>query len=122
MRTTGLALIAVAALGAVAVAGAAGGPAGADVPPEPESSVAAVAGLPAGARYRIDPGAAATVAAWRLTPAGVLQSGIPKSGPSAAAGSTPAPGTRRLWPALDQVQGRVYLKEFPLRGVGSNIE
>ena len=33
-----------------------------------------------------------------------------------------AVGTDRIWPALDDAQGFVYLKNYTLRGVGQNIE
>lgn len=40
----------------------------------------------------------------------------------AAAGVTPPVGTVRPWLALDDAQGRLYLKEYTLRGVGDKIE
>ncbi|MDQ0366781.1 immune inhibitor A domain-containing protein [Catenuloplanes indicus] len=39
-----------------------------------------------------------------------------------AAAATPPVGTVRAWPALDDAQGRLYLKEYTLRGVGDKIE
>jgi hypothetical protein len=42
--------------------------------------------------------------------------------PSAAAAQTPAVGTVRQWIALDDFQGRLYRKDYTLRGVGNHIE
>jgi hypothetical protein len=39
-----------------------------------------------------------------------------------AAGPTPPVGTVRPWLALDDFQGRLYLKDYTLRGVGNHIE
>ncbi len=39
-----------------------------------------------------------------------------------AAAPTPAVGTVRQWIALDDFQGRLYRKDYTLRGVGSHIE
>jgi hypothetical protein len=95
-----------------------GGPATAsnDSSPRVDESFDAVAGVPGGAHYRLDPGVGRTLAAWRRTPEGIAQF-EPR-----AAGATPAVGTKRMWPALDQMKGTVYTKEFTLRGVGRNIE
>lgn len=40
----------------------------------------------------------------------------------AAAAPTPTAGTVRKWPALDDVDGRFYRKDYTLRGVGEHIE
>jgi hypothetical protein len=42
--------------------------------------------------------------------------------PTAAAAPTPAVGTVRQWLALDDFRGRVYRKQYTLRGVGQKIE
>src|SRR5437870_5584109 len=38
------------------------------------------------------------------------------------AAAPPVVGDRRIWPALDGVNGREYLKYFTLRAIGSHIE
>ncbi|MEV4640891.1 peptidase M6 immune inhibitor A [Actinoplanes sp. NPDC049548] len=40
----------------------------------------------------------------------------------AAAGPTPPAGTVRKWPALDDIDGRFYRKDYTLRGIGDHIE
>lgn len=40
----------------------------------------------------------------------------------ATAAPTPAVGTVRQWPALDDVKGSLYRKDYTLRGVGAHIE
>ncbi|MDR7279209.1 immune inhibitor A domain-containing protein [Catenuloplanes atrovinosus] len=45
-----------------------------------------------------------------------------KSAAATAAAGTPAVGTVRQWLALDDAQGRYYLKDYTLRGVGDKIE
>ncbi|MFI7602939.1 peptidase M6 immune inhibitor A [Actinoplanes sp. NPDC049681] len=40
----------------------------------------------------------------------------------AAAGPPPTAGTVRKWPALDDVDGRFYRKDYTLRGIGEHIE
>ena len=72
--------------------------------------------LPETIRYPLGESVADTLSAWRHTPAGAAQLR------AAGAGRTPAVGTKRMWPALDQVKQTVYVKEFTLRGVGDNIE
>ncbi len=42
--------------------------------------------------------------------------------PRVAAAPTPAVGTVRQWPALDDVEGSLYRKDFKLRAVGAHIE
>jgi hypothetical protein len=110
----GLALL----LGAVATSGGtalaeAPVPAAADVPFAdvlPEE-------LPDVTRYPLAADVASTLAAWRQNPAGAAQVRT-----AASAGRTPAVGTKRMWPALDQVKQSVYVKEYTLRGVGDKIE
>ena len=41
---------------------------------------------------------------------------------AAATGTTPAVGTTRSWLGLDDYNGRLYRKDYTLRGVGSKIE
>ncbi|HEY2832542.1 MAG TPA: hypothetical protein VGJ14_08965 [Sporichthyaceae bacterium] len=74
-----------------------------------------VAELPIGVHYPLDASVGPTLAAWRQTPSGAAQL-------RRHSGSTPAVGTKRMWPALDQVKGVVYTKRYTLRGVGKNIE
>jgi hypothetical protein len=73
--------------------------------------------LPDVTRYPLAATVPQTLAAWQQTPAGAAQIKA-----SAAAGPTPAVGTKRMWPALDQVKQTVYVKEYTLRGIGRNIE
>jgi immune inhibitor InhA-like protein len=46
----------------------------------------------------------------------------PSAKRAAAAGVTPPVGTVRPWLALDDAQGRLYLKDYTLRAVGEKIE
>ena len=46
----------------------------------------------------------------------------PDSRSALAAGETPPVGTDRQWLALDDFNGRLYRKEYTLRGVGDKIE
>jgi hypothetical protein len=46
----------------------------------------------------------------------------PSARRAAAAGVTPPVGTVRPWLALDDAQGRLYLKDYTLRAVGEKIE
>lgn len=73
--------------------------------------------LPDVTRYPLASTVGDTLAAWRRTPAGAHQFRT-----SLVPGPTPSVGTKRMWPALDQVKQTVYTKEYTLRGVGRNIE
>ncbi|HUR73558.1 MAG TPA: hypothetical protein VMZ00_04735 [Sporichthya sp.] len=105
-----------------------GGSALAEAPSPPAIEGPAVAGpdvlpeeLPDVTRYPLASSVADTLAAWQQTPSGAAQLRS-SSGSTAAAGRTPAVGTKRMWPALDQVKQTVYVKEYTLRGVGHKIE
>jgi hypothetical protein len=113
MRALRLATAAVVICGATVVGGAA---ARAEAPDTDRTEPAADIGeLPGNVTYRLDSSIPATLAAWRRTPGGTLQT-------TAASRATPPVGTKRMWPALDSEKGTIYTKEFTLRGVGHNIE
>lgn len=63
-------------------------------------------------------GTAGQVAAWLRTPDGQKQA----RPAGAAAGRTPAVGTKRMWPVADFQTSQDYMQEFTLRGVGDHIE
>ncbi len=112
---------AAAALLIGAAATTSGGTALAEAPavPAPDAAFADVLPeeLPDVTRYPLEESVGATLESWRATPAGAAQIRA-----AAAAGRTPSVGTKRMWPALDQVKQSVYVKEYTLRGVGDNIE
>ncbi len=100
------------ALGAVAAVAAAGlaapGAAAAAAPPAP-------AATPSDVRH-LDPKKT-------FTPDAELQASAARApGVRAAAGTTPAVGTKRDWIALDDFNGRLYFKQFTLKAVGDKIE
>jgi hypothetical protein len=109
-------------LGVVTVA--AGGPAKADDPAALLDGIAAgvlpdMDHLEDTARFPLDAASIPeTIEAWKNSPAGKAALAAQKQN----AGATPAVGTVRPWLSLDRVLGKVYLKEYTLRGVGENIE
>jgi hypothetical protein len=118
--TTGLAT---AGLLLGAVAAVSGGSAKASSPAEDivSGATAAVSDmleLPDTARFPLDPSIAKSVADFAKSPAGQASAQASK----AAAGATPAVGTKRMWLSLDRIAGKVYTKEYTLRGVGEKIE
>ncbi|PRY33421.1 immune inhibitor A domain-containing protein [Pseudosporangium ferrugineum] len=53
---------------------------------------------------------------------GLAAPGFAAPGVRLAGAVTPAAGTVRQWPALDEVNGRFYRKDYTLRGVGEHVE
>ena len=91
----------------------------------PDDLAGAVAGalpdireLPDTARFPLDPSITKTVEAWKASPAGKLAIAAQQTN----AGATPAVGTVRPWLSLDRLAGKLYIKEYTLRGVGDAIE
>ena len=97
-----------------------GGAAKADAPADVAGAVQSVLPdiieLADTARFPLDESMTKTIAAWKASPAG--RAAIAES----AAGTTPAVGTVRPWLSLDRLLGKVYLKEYTLRGSGDSIE
>jgi hypothetical protein len=116
MRLRSMLALCAATATAVSVLGV---PAGAQESPKAAAHKAAksdVREIPPNKTYKLD----ADLRRSKRTEAAATTTATPNS--ATVAGETPAVGTTRKWLALDDYNGRLYRKDYTLRGVGDKIE